>query len=334
MNHQQWLAERRKGVGASDIHQVLALEPYGCPRRLFLEKINFPPDYEAEDKAIFRRGKMMEPIILQLLAEEHLDLNIKASADSRQGSVSHHRASPDGFAYEITGAGAGMVIESKTAGERAWRKMIADGLPESYIVQLQWSMHVCGVQHGIFAVLWPDAWKFRSWIVERNQAMIDDIVERVDAFWERVKRTKLHDTMEQAPLAFPPGDARCQRCIYRTSCQGKALLEASEGRGDLQRNDLVMLTGPEARKIESIAERFIALRELASEATDMLEAAKVELKAELGERTAVEVKGARIYNRPVISRRVDMNALKQKYKDVYEAVAKDSISQPLRVFGI
>ena len=332
MTHQQWLAERKKGVGASDIHQVLALEPYGCPRRLFLEKVNFPPDYEAEDKAIFRRGKMMEPIILQLLAEEHLDLNIKASADSRQGTVSHHRASPDGFAYEITGAG--MVIESKTAGERAWRKMIAEGLPEAYIVQLQWSMHVCGVQHGIFAVLWPDAWKFRSWIMERNQAMIDDIVERVEAFWERVRKAKEHDTIEQAPLAFPPGDARCQRCIYRTSCQGKALLEVSQNGTDLQRNDLVMLTGPEARKIESIAERFIALRELASEATDMLEAAKVELKAALGERTAVEVRGARIYNRPVISKRVDTTALKQKYKEVYEAVAKESISQPLKVFGI
>lgn len=331
MNHQQWLAERKKGVGASDIHQLLDLEPYGCSKRLFLEKVNFPPDYEPEDKAIFRRGKMMEPIILQLVADEHLDMSITAAGDSRHGAVSHHRASPDGIAVTMTGEA--LVIESKTAGERAWRKMIAEGLPDAYIAQLQWSMHVCDTKRGMFAVLWPDAWKFRSWIVERDQAMIDDIVERVDAFWARVKRAKEHDTMEQAPPALAPGDPRCQRCIYRTSCQGKALIEATE-RGSEGRSDLVILTGAEALKIEAIAESYMSLRELAKEAADMLEASKEELKAALGNRGAVEVKGARIYNRPVITSRVDTVKLKQKFADVYKEVVKDSISQPLKVFGI
>ena len=330
--HQKWLADRKRGVGASDIHQVLNLEPYGCARRLFFEKVGFPPDYEAEDKLIFRRGKQMEPIILDLLKEEHADLDIKAATESKQGSVSHHRASPDGYAYERS-TGSGMVIESKTAGERAWRKMIADGLPDSYIVQLQWSMHVCGVQRGLFAVLWADAWKFRSWIVERNQPMIDELIEAVDAFWARIKRAKEHDTAEQAPERLEPSDSRCQRCIYRTSCQGRALLEAAGDKGEM-RNDVVMLTGALARQMESAVERFLSLRELANEATEMLESAKAEIKAAMGDRTAVEVNGARVYNRIVISKRVDTTMLKQKYADVYAAVAKDSVSQPLKVYGI
>jgi len=331
-DHQKWLAERKKGVGASDIHQVLNLEPYGCARRLFYEKVGFPPDYESEDKLIFRRGKQMEPIILDMLKEEHADLDIKTAAESKQGAVGHHRASPDGYAYERR-TGSGMVIESKTAGERAWRKMIAEGLPDSYIVQLQWSMHVCGVQRGLFAVLWADAWKFRSWIQERNQPMIDELVEAVDAFWARVKRAKEHNTIEQAPERLEPSDSRCQRCIWRTSCQGRALLEAAGDKGEM-RNDVVMLTGALARQMESAVERFLSLRELANEATEMLEAAKAEIKAAMGDRTAVEVNGARVYNRVVVSKRVDVTALKQKYKDVYEAVAKDSVSQPLRAYGI
>ncbi len=331
-DQQKWLAERKRGVGASDVHQVLNLEPYGCARRLFYEKVSFPPDYEPEDKLIFRRGKQMEPIILDMLREEHTDLDIKASADSRQGDVGYHRASPDGFAYERS-TGSGMVIESKTAGERAWRKMVAEGLPDSYIVQLQWSMHVCGVQRGLFAVLWADAWRFRSWIVERNQPNIDKLVEAVDVFWARVKRAKEHDTAEQAPERLEPSDSRCQRCIYRTSCQGRALIEASEGKGET-RSDIVFLTGKEARAVESAVERFLSLRELANEATEMLESAKAEIKQAMGDRTAVEVNGARVYNRPVVSKRVDTTMLKQKYADVYKAVAKDSVSQPLKVYGI
>lgn len=334
MNREQWLAERRLGVGASDIADVLTLEPYGCARRLFYEKVGVPSDYAAEDKAIFDRGRRMEPVILEMVQEYHPEVDVKtATHESRRGTTPHHRASPDGYAYERT-TSAGMVIESKTAGERAWRRMVREGLPEAYGVQLQWSMHVFGVRRGIFAVLWPDGWQFRSWIVERDQSLIDELVFAVDEFWYKVTMAKANSApAEYAPERLMPTDRRCQRCSYRTTCQGRALLD-SAGKDELVRNDLVILGGSEARKIEDIAERYMSLRELASEAEDMLEAVKDELKAALGERGAVEVRGARIYNRPVSSLRVDTRKLKQKYADVYKDVVKESISQPLKVYSV
>jgi predicted phage-related endonuclease len=45
IEHEHWLAERKKGIGGSDAASILS-EGYGCPRALFYDKAGVEPDYQ------------------------------------------------------------------------------------------------------------------------------------------------------------------------------------------------------------------------------------------------------------------------------------------------
>jgi putative phage-type endonuclease len=331
MSNERFLEERASGVGGSDIHHVLTLEPYGCARRLWYEKTGHPPDYHPEEKPIFHRGIQLEPVILDMLRAKYPEPEYKITRNQkmlRAKQARYYILHPDGMLIPKQSGESKAVIETKTAGERAWRRMKKEGIPAAYIVQAQWACLVSRLDRCCFAVLWADGWQFESFMIDRNIAMLQDIAARVDKFWLQVQT-------RQAPPALEPGDARCQRCVYRTTCQGNALMDRA-GRPE-DRSDLVQLEDVDRAAAEAVAiavDRYWQIKELADDAEEMMEDAKQKLKAALGEYSAVDVNGARVYHRVQQSWRVDTNLLKAKYPDIYRAVLRPSISQPLRVYSI
>jgi predicted phage-related endonuclease len=284
-----FLQERLSGIGGSDVHSVLSLEPYGCARFLWYQKKGYQADYASDGEAVFERGHTLEPIVANKYAiVTGRALTVWKEAIRRTDHpellvhVDRMIESP-----EMPGPG---VLEIKTASREVFFKLKREGLPQAYICQLQYAMHVTGCQWGAFAVLWPDAWKLLHWDERADTDLQSQIALECIDFWEKFILGNAE------PERLEAKDKRCQRCVYRTSCQGKALLEAcGEDNGDVAFD----------AALTDLASAYIEMRDIAAEADALKEDAADALKKALGDRTAVECSGARIYLRPQTSMRLD-----------------------------
>lgn len=64
--------DRTTYLGGSDISAIMGLSPWASPLDVYLRKIGETPDEIPADKArIFKRGKRLEPIAIDMLIEEH-----------------------------------------------------------------------------------------------------------------------------------------------------------------------------------------------------------------------------------------------------------------------
>lgn len=306
-------AERRTGIGGSDVHHVLSLEPYGCARLLWFQKRGYPPDYDTNAQDFFDRGHALEPIVAEKYAAK-----TGRKLTVRQESIRHPEhpellVHVDRLIQHPPG-----VLEIKTANREIFFRAKREGLPQGYICQLQYAMYVTGCSMGAYAVLWPDGWKMLTFDVQADADLQSMIALECISFWERFVQGN------EEPERLEAKDKRCARCQYRTSCQGKAMLEvAGQEEGDV---------AFDASLVDLVSE-FIELRDIAAEADAMKEAAGEALKSALGERTAVETDGARIYFRPQTSMRFDTKGFEKKFPELALEWRKPSVSRPLRVFA-
>ena len=63
----EWLRERQKGVGGSDVAAILGLSHYKTPLDVFNDKINEPVDHPTSDAAHF--GTILEEVIAKEFSE-------------------------------------------------------------------------------------------------------------------------------------------------------------------------------------------------------------------------------------------------------------------------
>jgi putative phage-type endonuclease len=188
----EWLAERRRGIGASDVAGILGLSPWASPYSVWASKVFEQAD--DRDTLAMSFGRRAEAMIAPWFHE------LTGLYVYGQQAQCHHEAWPwqrctiDGFVYDHPdnhgpddcpdGCEALGAYEAKTtsATPAEWE---TDGIPVHYQCQAQWTMHVTGTDHLWFAVLHlafgrPD---LRVYELARDQADIDLIVKTVDAFW-------------------------------------------------------------------------------------------------------------------------------------------------------
>jgi putative phage-type endonuclease len=314
-----FLEERKTGIGGSDVQAVLNLEPWGCSRRLWYQKRDVPPDYEDTDKeALFERGHALEPIVAQMWMERNPqslnEVGLIRHPDHSELLVHLDRVIVNENTDSDKGDG---VLEIKTCGQRQWYKVKREGLPYAYIAQMQHSLMVSGLTWGEFAVFWPDGWQMVSFPVDRDEQMGQHIMDACLAFWVQVQNGP-------APDALPPTDPRCERCPWRTSCQGAALAAVCKDAVD----------GGFDPALRSLAEEYFQAKEMSQEAEELYEGVKERMRAALGQRSAVETVGARIYYRGQTSMRWDTKALDKDFPQLAPKYKKASMSRPLRVFPI
>lgn len=75
--------DRKQYLGGSDIAAIMGLSPWATPLDVYLKKTGQAPDEIPADKArIFRRGKRLEPIAIDMLIEEYGINVVKRSSDT------------------------------------------------------------------------------------------------------------------------------------------------------------------------------------------------------------------------------------------------------------
>lgn len=193
LNRTAWLAERRRGLGASDLPAVLGVSPWASPWSVWVDKVGLASD-DDEPTDPMQLGLDLEPVIVAWFERRRRGLHVV----DRQRHFEHPTipwalATPDGLVIEVGGDTAIAVFESKYDAGTRW-----DEIPEHYWVQVQWQMFVTGLDHAFIATMHlafghP---RFEIYEVARDQRAIDRMARAAERFW-------MHHVVTGTP---PPAD--------------------------------------------------------------------------------------------------------------------------------
>lgn len=293
---EQWLAERRLGIGGSDVAPILGLSPWATPLDVYLDKIGEAP--EREDTPAMAWGRAMEPLLRQAY-EAQTGRRVLVPAESFvHPEHAFMRANVDGEIDDAIG------FEGKTArtGE-GWGEPGTDEVPDAYGLQVQHYMIVRGWVQVDIAVLIGGS-DFRIYTVEADPQVQRDLIDLEREFWHRVETRNPPE-----PRTF----AEVQQRFGRSAAAGMVVADddAFNAWASLQ----------DARRI-------------AKEAEEREEAAKAELMRTLGDTgdTLIDHKGRVLatWKLAKAPQRFDANALKAEHPDLYETYLR--LGEPSRRF--
>jgi len=229
-----WLAERRKGIGGSDVAVVLGLTPWKTPAQLWDEKKGYAVD--EEENFHMRRGRVLEPIAADLYAEE-TGRKIRKVPMRRDKTHPHRSANIDrqilaGGEIKSTGA-----LEIKVPGHFAFEKLKAEGVRDEHMLQHQWYLGVLGYSWGSFCAFHADSMSLLYFDIEADPELFAWMAEEVDKWWETyiVGNVRPPEEIEAAapPVPIPNliGDT-----LYRDDDEWYEAMTALEDAAELKQN--------------------------------------------------------------------------------------------------
>ncbi|RRD43509.1 hypothetical protein EII18_02900 [Comamonadaceae bacterium OH3737_COT-264] len=175
----QWLAQRRAGIGGSDVAAILGLSKWRTPLDVYLDKRGELP--EQEDSAAMHWGRTLEPIIRQEYANQTGVYVTVPKGILVHPEHSFMLANLDGFTE------TNRVFEAKTARTaEGWGEPGSDEVPDAYALQVQHYMAVTDCPAADIAVLIGGS-DFRIYHIEADKQLQADMIRAEAAFWHRVQ---------------------------------------------------------------------------------------------------------------------------------------------------
>lgn len=179
MNRDQFLANRRTGIGGSDVAPILGLSPWKTPLDVYLEKRG--EGGEQPDNEAMLWGRALEPAIRQEYANRTGRVVHIPDGVVRHPKLSWMIANLDGATSD------GRVFEAKTARSgTGWGEPGTDEVPQSYLLQVQHYMAVTGYLVADIAVLIGGS-DFRVYEVPADPELHAMLVDAESEFWQRVQ---------------------------------------------------------------------------------------------------------------------------------------------------
>ena len=233
-NREKWLAERRKGIGGSDIAALLGMSPFRTPVDLWLDKTGRADP--TPDNPAMRLGRELEPAVLTRYAEQ-----------TGRG-VSHIGTLVDGiYIANVDALAPGRVVEAKTS-RHGW-----DDVPEWYRAQVMWYLGFFPrVATGDIAALFLMDGSFTIYPVERDNATIAGMRELATDWWNRYVI---------ADVAPPPmSEADC-KALWKSHKAAKTVVAVDGVRDSIGK---LKALKAEAKRIADEIERheFAVMREM------------------------------------------------------------------------
>jgi predicted phage-related endonuclease len=319
-------AQRQGFIGGTDIQHVLGLEPYGCARRLWYQKTGAPQD---------REFRLSEPIIIGQALESYVaDL----VADKTGWNIRRKKASANGHELqrvdrEIVGHERGPgVLEIKTTSDRnywSWKRKDGTGVPIGYLLQLEWYLHVLKRKWGALAAFNRETGQLDIYEFDAKPVLMASVAEKVDWFMSH------HVDQRVAPAWLEERDGRCESCQWEPTCQMDEWSAVSD-QGLVQIDGLAPLVAEYQRAKDLIkrAEKMADVLRTGDESSED-QAHRLGIDALMGVNEQARASAdERVLFRVVETSRVDTDALKTRYPDVYVDVLKRSVSRPLKILKI
>ena len=128
-NREEWLAERRKSLGGSDMGAVLGMNSYTSPMAVWMDKTGRLP--EKEQTEWMRLGTDLEDYVAQRFCEASGLKVVKDSYTWRNSKYPHLHMNPD---RRVVGQKAG--FEAKIVSQLNEKKYRGGEFPDSYYAQV------------------------------------------------------------------------------------------------------------------------------------------------------------------------------------------------------
>ncbi len=179
-DRQQWLEERRKGIGSSDIAALFGVSPYASPLSVYASKLGFDMDcHTPAEKIRLRVGRELEPMVCELAG-----CSVRRNTSSIPMKDNEHiRSTPDGWSMRDRNGLDEGVFEAKVVGEHAPSTWHHGVVPQDHELQVRHQMLVTGRTHGVIAALLIGPSKLLVRDIEWDPDVADAIKAKCDQFW-------------------------------------------------------------------------------------------------------------------------------------------------------
>lgn len=330
---EEWLKERRKGIGGSDVGAVLGLNQWRSPLDVFNDKTGREKK-DVSNKEAVHFGTILEDTVAKEFAERtgmkiqrvtqslskgengwmraNIDRAIINPEIAKRVSVNSEEKYQESGLMLSTDVG----LECKTAnaftaknwGASQEAEIVAGEvvseheIPITYELQCQWYMSVTGACVWYLAVL-IGGQDFRMYEIKRNDALINTIVQRCKDFW-------FNHVVADVPPA--PVTSEDMAKVYPTS------------NGDMaEADEAAVVAIGELRNIDAQIKELKKSREEHEEV----------LKRSIAQRDGLTIGGKKAATwKSSVRHTVDTKTLKSEYPDIYEDCLKESTSRTLRIY--
>ena len=185
----EWFDKRRNAIGASEAAAICGMSRWQQPLDVYKNKKDGEANRESDE---MHRGKLLEPAVLDwyhgkvggsifsppLLIHPVYDF-ICATPDALWSGEKIGKL-PWSYSLDY------IPVEAKTSGKgEGWGEEGTDDIPQEYIMQTQHQMAVTNADRCDVPVLSHNL-KFKLYVVQRNQELIDSIIEASKEMMERV----------------------------------------------------------------------------------------------------------------------------------------------------
>ena len=185
-DEKEWLANRTKGIGGSDVGAICGVNKYSSARLVYLKKTGQYQDSENEySEAALERmyfGRLLEPIVANEYVRRTGNKVVVAPAILAHKDYPWAIANVDRLIVNDKGIPYG-ILECKTASEYMDEAWSEGDVPLSYLYQLNWYLWITGLEYGVIACL-VGGNKFYYYEMWRNDELLEnEIIPKVDKFW-------------------------------------------------------------------------------------------------------------------------------------------------------
>ena len=173
----EWLEQRRLGIGGSDVGAIMGLNKYKSPLKVYRQKVDGLKE-DLSDNVNVRKGKDLEDFILKNYVQPKLSAQglsvAKPDFMLTNARFPYYRANVDGIAKPLPGSvEVPLIVEIKYVSEfgmQAWDSPDYAGVPASYYAQVQCYMHVTGIKRALVCALFDKSWDMHYYEIEHDAA--------------------------------------------------------------------------------------------------------------------------------------------------------------------
>ncbi len=310
---QAWLAQRRKGLGGSDVAAMLGLSKYRTPYQLWLDKTGRSEDEGSGEAGYW--GNALEDIVAREFSKRSGLKVQRVNSIIQHPTLDFALANIDRAIVNPAIAGnvrikdgrltTDQILECKTANQFLQNQWGDDheSIPDYYLTQCQWYLGNTQADICHLAVL-IGGQKFKQYQIQRDDELIAILHQEAQAFWQN-----------HVLADMPPDPTTIDDCLHRWArhTDGK-VIDADQSLIDL---------------ITEFKEMKSALKDGEEEADKL----KLEIVKRLEDAECIVIDGNKklLSYKAQSSARLDSKALKSAHPDIAEQFTKTTATRVLRM---
>lgn len=302
----EWLAQRKLGIGGSDVSAILGLVPWSSPYEVWLDKTGRSKPREINGRMRF--GKMHEGTMRAAFTE---DTGIKVHRQGLHQSKLNpiFQVTPDGFTED------GGLFEAKTGSYRVLEDWSDDQVADHAALQTTYGMGITGRKFAHVCVL-VDGWNFQIRRVEYDMSMIDELFTFLADWWEKYVVKDVEPPITSAALPaikdqFSVSEDREMAAPH--PAKARELLKLLKIEKDREK-----ASGEAAAQIEAQLRHIAAGASIVTDGEDPLFTLRNDGTLSL-QRLNTYLSPEQLDGVTTLKRSLDLEALKEKYPEQYTA---------------